>query len=304
MLFGAGASNGSGGLYGSPPLGKDLLELLSHEYPETWGRIPTRIRDSFIGVSGRPDFESGMAALYEGQLRDEVLNLSDLLKDMGKYFSHFTIRRFHNNQYHKFLVRFRNELLSGKIVLATLNYDCLIEHAASRENMSIEYWGENESGVRLLKLHGSCNFLMPGIAGKGSIIIKGTLKGSLMPVTPERVDEVLDNNPAPPAMSLYNLEKTNMVCPEQILKMREMYEHCVRDARLAIVVGVHPRLSGDDHVWNPLIRMDGALGMVCSHDSVADWRRVHRAERLDPLLPSRFMDAYPDICALVESAML
>ncbi len=249
------------------------------------------------------DFERGMGRLYECQVKGEITNLAELLKDMGRFFSHFSIVRYNNNQYFKILTTFKDSILAGKIILATLNYDCLVEFAASKAGMVVVYWGDSP-GARLLKLHGSCNFILPGVAGMGRFILgSGTISGPLVAIDPKFVEAELDSRPVPPAMSLFNIEKTDLICPDKLLDLRKEYEDSVRSAELAIVVGVYPRLAGDIHVWNPLKSMNGMLGIVDKSDLVARWRNVHRSNRDDPVLPEEFIDAYPDICSLIKSVL-
>lgn len=303
LLFGAGASFGSGGLWNRPPLSKDLLGSLSSEYPGTWGHIPSKIRMSFEDPEKGIDFERGMGRLYQCQVKGEITNLAELLKDMGRFFSHFSIVRYDSNQYYKILTTFKDSILAGEIILVTLNYECLIELAASKAGMKTIYWGDS-TGARLLKLHGSCNFILPSVSGTGKFILgSGTIRGPLAVIDPQSVDTELDSRPAPPAMSLFNIEKTDLICPDKLLDLRKEYEESVRSAELAIVVGVYPRLAGDIHVWNPLKSMNGKLGIVDKSDLVAKWRSIHRSNRDDPVLPEEFIDAYPDICSLIRSVL-
>lgn len=303
LLFGAGASYGSGGIWRRPPLGKDLYRSLTQEHPETWGKLSPDTRRSFLDSDGRLDFEKGMGNLLECEMRREISNLGDLQKDMAEFFSKFAIDRIHNNQYFKIFSRFRDRLVSGEVVLATLNYDCLIEHALARAGLSVDYF-DGSSGARLLKLHGSCNFIWPGMRGKGKVVFSSmTFEGSFTAVDPQMVCSILDDMPVPPAMSLFNTDKTDIVCPTQIWELREQYSKSVGKAKLVVVVGVNPRLSGDSHVWSPLISMPGKLGIVDKVESVDRWRAVNRSDRADPILPEEFIPAYEGICSLMESVL-
>jgi len=249
------------------------------------------------------DFEKGMGKLYECQVKGEITDLADLLKDVGRFFSHFSIARYGNNQYYKILTTFKRHIVAGEIVLATLNYDCLIEYAASKAGTETVYWGDS-TGARLLKLHGSCNFFLKGFSGTGKVILSsGTFEGSLEAVDPRSVDKELDNRPIPPAMSLFNIEKTDLICPGKLLELRREYEEYVRNAELAIVVGVYPRLVGDAHIWSPLKSMTGRLGIVDKSDLATKWRSSYRSDRDDPVLPEKFIEAYPDMCSLIRSAL-
>jgi hypothetical protein len=59
---------------------------------------------------------------------------------------------------------------SEDLLLASLNYDLLLELSLSAEHMKVDYFNDFpvDGAILVWKLHGSCNFLTEGIqAGQG-----------------------------------------------------------------------------------------------------------------------------------------
>ena len=75
ILFGACSSFGSGGLNVQPPKGDELFVKLVNDYPDTWGRTPSKYEPLF-----QDNFERGMDAIY-----GEYSELSRMLINGGKY---------------------------------------------------------------------------------------------------------------------------------------------------------------------------------------------------------------------------
>ena len=155
ILFGAGASNGSGGILDPPPLGRDLFTRLSNQFPNSWGKLSEKYRSKFS-----ENFEKGMEMFY-----NEVDDYTQYLKDMTIFFSKFKIDYFKENLYWILISKYIHPLESTELMLSTINYDCLIELAALQFNPNITYWGKNK-GIKILKIHGSCNFIKSNVRGR------------------------------------------------------------------------------------------------------------------------------------------
>jgi hypothetical protein len=187
-LFGAGASYGSVDCTPyEPPLGKDLFPHLLKE-SEIVGTWDEELRQYF-----ERDFETGMKKYIETQ----EVEIPTLLREMSKYFIQFTPGP--TNLYRRLVTSLAQrqkklgEHLRQRIVLATLNYDLLLERAIhdagcalayptygtdagltyclppahpSRQHVLNNYWAKynvnpiiRTSAFEILKVHGSCNFL-------------------------------------------------------------------------------------------------------------------------------------------------
>lgn len=269
ILFGAGASKGSGGMSNPPPSGSDLFGELCKAYPDSWNKISGQFADNFKALT----FEEGMLALYEAP---QPYNINNLLLDMGKYFSKFfRIDNINNNCYYLLFSRYLPEILNGKIVLSTLNYDCLIEYALISLNIpTINYYGE-DTGARLLKLHGSCNFVPRSITvatTNGAKLILGSSKvnTAMNIVHPEKAEEELSKVGVLPAMSLYARGKNNIICEQQILTMQKRFQEITQVAKSIISIGVRPN-EDDHHIWDYIVKSRAEVTLIAGNEHCQEW---------------------------------
>src|SRR3989344_3495636 len=136
LLFGAGASNGSGGVNIIPPLGNELFKELCNQFPDSWNyKIKGNLREKFE----KEGFEIGMQSLYKNP-EDLAADVANLLREMTIYFSKFTIVN-RQNLYLKLVNQFSNEFKNREIIIATLNYECLIEYALISNRLNIDWDG-------------------------------------------------------------------------------------------------------------------------------------------------------------------
>lgn len=285
ILFGAGASYGSGGIKNPPPLGKNLFDELSKKFPNTWGSINQDLANSF-----RENFEMGMELLYNNEKQ-----LASFLKDMAIYFCGFKIDILYENLYWQLIRRYTRALESGSLVLSTLNYDPLIELSALNSGRTIRYWGENK-GIEILKLHGSCNFIKTGIRGSGNFIInKSVINGPIESKAPAEVEKRMNDSPLPPAMSLYTRSKEIIIAPEQIKKILREYKKHVMSAKLIVIVGVRPN-PDDHHIWDPLIKTPAKLLLIGNEDGCKEWLSAYRQKREDKWISNRFKTGFDEMC--------
>jgi hypothetical protein len=302
ILFGAGASFGSKGMKTPPPLGNMSLFYDLIEKSVTWRRL---LDDHPNCVEKfKPGFEHGMDYVIDLQASGKISYLYDLLKEMAIALLDYHIEKPANNQYWKLCKRYFKELKENELQFATLNYDCLIEEAILliKPDSPINYWGGQE-GIRLLKPHGSCNFVLHGATGGGKIVFQNLdqLIGSLEAIHPSLAKEkIMDSGGAPPGMCIYNTTKTNSFVNNEIEIIRNELQDSLRGANLIIVVGVNPRLKGDDHVWANIRNSHGKVGIVDTTDKCQEWRNKFRKGKNDPILKETFMLAYKGICEEID----
>src|SRR2546422_1729620 len=151
FLFGAGASYGAIGVKPyPPPLGCDLYEALAKQFPKTWGAA-----SQFAGVADKfkKDFEAAMEQYCNEHSATAVVSA---LNDMARYFATFDPDG--TDLYSKLLLELKARSLIAHTVFSSLNYDCVFEKAASRLR-SIDSAPVVPGDVRVIKPHGSCNFL-------------------------------------------------------------------------------------------------------------------------------------------------
>ena len=111
IVFGAGASFGSGQVNPNPPpIASELLSALDNLYPSTWGALPNEARTLLT-----EDFEAGMRSL--GETHSGML--PPLQRHMASFFFGFTPGD--SNLYRDLARRIEHQQWNGALV--TLNYE-------------------------------------------------------------------------------------------------------------------------------------------------------------------------------------
>jgi hypothetical protein len=292
LLFGAGASVGAGGLNTIPPLGRDLYNQLATDFPNTWGKLPSNISPLFI-----PNFENGMNYVYNNQAAlGADINLTILLRDMAIFFSRFQIVNFADNMYCRLFSRYLNAINDNRVIIASLNYDCLIELAL---NTTYPYKADIEP-YPVIKVHGSCNFIPEFIFGdtKGFNLQYAKFNTPIKAVMPSGVPSSLDGIPLPPAMSLYMKGKKSPIAPNAVDNFIAKYQECVKLANVVIAIGVQPNLD-DMHIWNALKDTSATLVLVANEKRCDDWSKTNRTDKTI-VLANHFEDEFFAICRYMD----
>lgn len=291
MLFGAGASFGSTGVVPyRPPLGGGLYEDLSRRYPRAWGALPPGLARKF-----EDDFERGMLALTQ----EAGGAIPTLMQAMTDYFARFGLDGSGNDAYSRFLTGLVAEDLEN-LLFSSLNYECLLELAASRLGYTIEY-GEAplvDKGMRIWKLHGSCNFLPEGLAAtRGVSFGYGVVFDSgIRPVSPSDARSWIAGDTALyPAMCLYTVDKPLQVGASVIGALQEAWARAIAAADVVVIIGTRPH-DQDRHLWEPLADSPATVYFVGSHQSFYGWlRRTGRPKRRSHFVARRFDDGIEDV---------
>lgn len=102
------------------------------------------------------------------------------MRQMCMFFLSFLPDHSSDNSYSRFLIRsFRTGILD-RVVLSTLNYECLLETGCFQLGLPFAYFYENkknEHGAAIWKLHGSCNFIPSRLSG----IVNAAIQGDVPP---------------------------------------------------------------------------------------------------------------------------
>ena len=290
VLFGAGASYGAGHTVPKPtPLGKDLFPELAQYCPQSWGNLPQEIRAAF-----HAGFEQGMQVLWDKYSS----NIALLMRHMTLYLAQFRPDGTGNDLYSDLIRALDEKGVAGQVLYSTLNYECLLELAASSLGMQVEY-GEGQlgkQGLKIWKLHGSCNFLSAGIqAGSGVTFGSGVaFQGQLRPVNPnDAIQYCLSNTGLYPAMALYMNGKPVQIGRGVIDSLQQRWSVQVKEAKRILVVGVRP-YPEDPHVWEPLGDSQGELGYVGPEDEFNHWRASYRPEKPAVWMGTRWDGCFED----------
>jgi len=288
FLFGAGASYGSGECSPSPPpLGRDLFGELQKA-----NGLASTIRSPLADIFAE-DFEKGMAAFF----RTRNVEVSHFLRDLAAYFARFEPGP--TNLYRK-LVDALSTTKRGA-VLATANYDLLIERSISQAGLKIAYTGPPvpADNFPVLKIHGSCNFLPDlapsSIRGLSIDISRGgrIVEAPVRIASPREVLEFCQREDfLAPAIALYAEGKAVLHCSKFVQRQQKAWQDEARNANRIFVIGlrVNPK---DSHIWGPLASSRAPFSYV-GHDadSFRDWcKNVGR--RNATVLGGTFREAFP-----------
>lgn len=293
VLFGAGASFGSGDVDPRPPpLGKNLFGELDRLTP-VGSSMSARLKERFRG-----NFEAGMAAYFAEQQGDTAA----FQRELAGYFAQFTPGA--TNAYCRLL----RELEGREVLYSSLNYDLLFELATELVGITATYGARaTGSAVPILKLHGSCNFwpIAPRFKVEGLRITRSTVADVEGPVQPLSREDTLaharDHSLAP-ALALYAEGKAIRVCREFVRQQLTDWQRAIARAEAVFLVGVrvYPR---DQHIWATLASTSAAVhyfGLGADEDEFNSWRTAAAPKRAS-YRESTFVDAIPVISAVVRN---
>lgn len=289
FLFGAGASNGSLDCTPyCPPLGCKLFNELQDA-----GGIARTIRGELSDLFQR-DFEKGMDTFFD-ECNEDV---AEFLRDMAKYFAQFEPGP--KNLYRKLIDALRES--TEELIFSTVNYDLLIEIAATEAGLIVYHNGRPflRETLPLLKLHGSCNFLpkvRPGQIRGARFKMGGTagtiLKAPVIPATPKEVIEFCQREDSiAPAIAMYAPSKWLPFCRDYIEKQRRFWQAEVYRAQSIYVIGagLHEQ---DTHIWEPLAKSTAWLGYVGPEsDDFYRWANSSNRKQVS-VVAKTFEDAIP-----------
>jgi hypothetical protein len=289
ILFGAGASHLEGGI-NRPPLGANLYLALKHDFINSWGAISSKYDSAFVDK-----FEDGM----DQYLSDDPKNLVELQRDLAIFICRFWKPR--GDEPYTFLVKqYKHQILKNELSLSTINYDYLLEQAAHDCGVELSYESIQTSSsetARLLKLHGSCNFIFDDSTIKAYDKVEMGVDSHIefqqgpgfYPVHPTRVRAILKTNKFPPVIALYSKEKDLLTSKKRIMEYQDEYKLQVMNAKSVLVVGARPN-QYDGHIWNPIKGMNGSFAFVGGRNDYDSWISVNRAGKDNLYLPGKFQD--------------
>lgn len=298
MIFGAGASYGSGGSSPTPPLGKDLFKHLNER-----GGAFSRLDNDIKLIFESNVFETGMS-----MIANDSRLINPLQKELACYLSSFNVDM--DNAY----VRLFNRLHSviQRLNIATLNYDMLIEQALSIHHFKFDYNGQGD-GINLLKIHGSSNFLprIPAGSVMNNIVAVdcGTFIEGLQTDAVASHDEILrwcsddKNNSLSPVAAMYAKGKGVVINKGMIDKIQADFANKVVNSSLVVLVGIE-YVEHDTHVWQPIQKSKADLLIVNPFPSATlDWANKIGSNKVT-VFEKSFDEAIWDITKFVRSYYL
>ncbi|MGN6154883.1 MAG: hypothetical protein ACTHN4_04010 [Sphingomicrobium sp.] len=254
VLFGAGASYACANVMPRPPLGPELFDAVTHQNPEL--SLPPDLTETF-----RLNFESGMSKLFE----TAPYRLTPLQCRIAVYL--LKLEPKGPTLYDQLLENLG--IFARSIVWSSLNYDVLLDRAASAAFGPIDYVAGGH-GPWIAKLHGSANFAAyhPGIsiADNKILSVKAGYVAFEGPIQALTIDQAISLFSDPkeafgPAMSLYMAGKQDWVRSPILDNVRSDWRVAVQHATSILIVGVAYN-PADGHVWNPILQSRARIGLV------------------------------------------
>lgn len=298
ILFGAGASYGTGDVVPDrPPLGLELYSNLATNFPGSWGVLPDDAKDEF-----KINFERGMRVIWDKYSGATM----ELMRHMALYFGQFRPKQPGSTAYASLARELQQHKLEGRVTVATLNYECLLElefwHAGIELSYSLEEVQQRQTKV--LKPHGSCNFIPKGISGPVGSIRMGRGAAIDMPVRAiGDMNEVIKHiltQVLPPVMCLYMEGKPTQVATGTVKAIQKTLRDEISAAKAIAVVGVHPNPE-DTYIWDSIASCQGQVGYVGpSAQAFTRWAKEYRPQAGGTILAETFETGVVPIVSFIE----
>jgi hypothetical protein len=247
ILTGAGASYGAGAvLPHPPPLGGQLHSALVAAFPDSWGALSPE-----FGALFEEDFETGMHRLWQSNENAS----SVLLVDMARYFLQFEPAG-RSDCYSQLVEALLVLGLLPRTVIATLNYECVLDLTAANFGLKLAYLSESPppDNLLILKPHGACNLLPQAQVFNLTLLAQQMYEGPLRALSPNDARKTYDAGFAlPAAMSLFAPGKDTPVARHFVTRSRWYWRRWALSADCIVVIGARPLLA-DLWIWEPILR--------------------------------------------------
>jgi len=241
----------------SPPLGRDLYVELENFASNMMSQINKK-----IGRKNISDFETKMHEIWKGKINLVLFNSM-----LAVYFSRFQPSN-KSNTFIELLNSMKGKNLD--FIFSTLNYDCIAEYAAYHSGFKVNYDYKNQkkNEFNILKLHGSCNFVMSGMTGPlGGLSMPsqaGVLQGPMSAIWPPiNMQTEIKKYPAGPIMSFYMKNKPTQVNSNTLNEIQQAWKNRILESSKLLIIGINPNPE-DKHVWDPIEKTKAKIGFVGS----------------------------------------
>jgi len=280
ILFGAGASYGAGHVRPqAPPLGADLYDALATQCPKEWGS------ESPLGKM----WAAQLRADFERTMCEEVLpgvsslSLIEWHRPVAAFFARYSLDGGGRDMYSLLLSELKARGLLGRVMLGSLNYDCLLEQAMLELHLATDYMLDDpalDGSLPLAKIHGSCNFITADLFSKRAYMTNANASSiecsfTALPVSDLEArlrDRFSTHEPAFfPVLGLYSPDKPSIVAPAKLQSLRNILAERIKQATAVVLIGLRPN-PRDPHLWEPIARSHAAkiayVGGSADYDSL------------------------------------
>jgi hypothetical protein len=248
------------------------------------------------------DFEKGMDEVWLNHNE----RTSALLRQLARLFAPYEPRQ--GNAYIELL-----RILGGtqkKAVLATTNYDLLIERAISMCGLRTTYTAlpVGVDNIPVLKIHGSCHFLpdvQPGALSGFSVVLPADFQGGIvgsrtkLARSTEEIYQFCDNEDVlAPGVAMYHPSKRVLFCKDFVAQQQRHFHAAIKAAARVFVVGLRVHLI-DVHIWEPLAAAKAPVYYVGREPSeFLAWAKAKRRSA-SAVLGTAFTEALPNIASAI-----
>lgn len=295
IVFGAGASYGAGHVQPeAPPLGASLYDALAMHYPADWGST------SYLGRMWAKQFRED----FERTMSDEVLpgvpslSLLESHRAVAKFFARYRLDRGGRDMYSVLLGELKRKDFLERLMLGSLNYDCLLEQALLELGLTVDYVLDDPHGrgsIPVAKIHGSCNFITEDLFSSRCQLTNAnasSLECAFTALPVQNLEHSLrcrfSTPPRAifPVLGLYSPHKPSVVAPGRLQALRNILAQRIVDARSLVLIGLRPT-ARDPHLWDPIAESCaskiGYVGGTGDYDALKKFqgKAVHVAETFD-----------------------
>jgi hypothetical protein len=305
FLFGAGASYGSGNTDPErPPLMAELFDRLSGLYPAEWGSSSSRWADR---EQYRTNFEAAFTSSVIGDppFVTNSLTLAEGLWPIARYFARFRTGVNGTDCYSTLVAALANRDRLEQAVFATLNYDCLLEQSVVADGAEVEYcireWSAPRRGqVRILKLHGSCNFVADIDQHARALLTTARVEVPIRTLWPRELDgqlASLGTRNVLPIISQLSFGKEAVLAPVQIQRIRSHWRDAVNTGNVLVIIGAACHVQ-DLHVVD-IVRQAPAVLYIGGDADFGAWSSLNATTEH---IGREFEAALPDLLSRLHLA--
>lgn len=218
---------------------------------------------------------------------------------MACYFSEFNPSSDKSDCYSQLVAVIAEAKLLERVAFATLNYECVLDVAASWAGLKIAYAAAPppKDNLMIWKLHGACN-LLPSVhvynmRFDAKSIFNGPVEPADLPMVRKRYH--VEGLAVPPAMCVYMPDKPTQTVPRFLTQIRQQWAEWLKEVDVVAIIGVRPNLV-EGYVWKPILDCQAEVWYV--GDKGGDYRQLQDSvgDRLKYLAP-RFNQAINQIIA-------
>lgn len=213
------------------------------------------------------------------------------MKELALYFIQFAPKE-ESTLYKEILMHLKDKNRSD-VLLATLNYDCLLDGEFTRSGIDYNYLFPPYKGTPLLKLHGSCNWYIDIHNVNKFVVIDPTIRiyGKIKSISKpgDAIKRFKGDHPFPPVICLYTKQKPAPIGENFFSHLHEQWKKLVLNARQIFIIGAKPNTT-DKHIWEPLSDTLAEIYYIGNEKSCTEWSiRTNRKKRTH-IIGDRFIN--------------